>query len=232
MRMSLYRKLFALTVAGWLLPYCVSGQNLSSFLDSIEQVKDSSFIQKFNFEDYFLLSIEQPFSSFVKDISLIEEQNEALVNEFLDSVYASMIKDLGAFPSDYDKILLKLRLGESLLQLDGIKRFIYPAFGDLILQGLTTHLDQGLAENKFSPQNKEVQYLIRRLRENKFFVNVPTSDWDKGLDHLKKGNLGYLARKVRLKQPILFYCSAILFIVFIGLGVNWLRLRTIKRSSS
>jgi hypothetical protein len=152
----------------------------------------------------------------VEDIDFLTLQ-EGPVDAFLDSLHAFQHAYLQDHPNDYAYMLQQLRMGETLLQLDGIKKgYLFPAFGDLMLQSLATQLDQGLVDRQYKPSDEEVQYLIRRLRENKFFVNVPVSDWQKGVDHLKSGNWGYLFRKVRLKQPILFYCSISIFVLMAG----------------
>lgn len=208
-----------------LLPYNhLHSQSLPAYLDSIQQLSDPSFIHQFPFEQYSSTLTESPASLFVKDIDLLDERQGA-VHEFMDSVNWRLMQKIQKDPGDYQYMLSCLRLGEALMHLDGMKSFIYPAFGDLILQGLTTRLDEGLAEGSYSAKDKEVQYLIRRLRENRFFVNVPVSDWDKGFDHLKNGNFTYLLRKVRLKQPLLFYGGISAAVFMLGLGFWRFRIR-------
>jgi hypothetical protein len=213
--MSRFQKLF---IFGWafFLSLPCHGQFLAAGIDSSAQVRHPDFLQDFPFPDYLQFLSEASLAHFVEDIDFIA-LHKGPVDEFLDSLYALQQAYLQDHPNDYDYMLRQLRMGETLLQLDGIKKgFIFPAFGDLMLQSLATQLDHGLANQQYQPSNGDVQYLIRRLRENKFFVNVPVSDWQKGFDHLKSGNWGYLFRKVRLKQPILFYCGISIFVLIAG----------------
>ncbi len=204
------------------------GQFISSKLDSAAQVQDTNFLHTFPFPEYVQFLSEATPANLVKDIDFLDT-HQGPVDLFLDSIHALQMQYVVENPKDYDYLLKQLRMGETLLQLDGIKKgFIFPAYGDLMLQSLSTHLDKGLSNQLYKPSDEELQYLVRRLRENKFFVNVPVSDWQKGLDHLKSGNLGYLIRKVRLKQPLLFYGSILGFFLFTVAGVLIIRRRKMQ----
>lgn len=188
----------------------------SSFMDStiIEQ-SDSSFMASFPFENYAGALKGQPLSYLVNDILFLKHHNKPF-NDFLDEIHALFLKEIDATPKSYENLNQLVRLGEGLMHLDDISINSFPAFGDLLLQSISTQLDKGLEEGLYSIEEKDVAYLVRRLKENQFFVSIPVSDWDKGFGHLKRGELGYLFRKVRLKQPILFYATMALGLFLIG----------------
>lgn len=225
--MSLYQNLF-LILGCISLPLLSYGQFVEAQIDSAAQLRQTSFIDQFPFQDYVEYLSETSVASLVKDIEFLQE-HEGPVDLFLDSIHALQLRHIQLNPDDYDFMLGHLRTGEMLLQLDGIKKgFVFPAFGDLMLQSLSTHIDKGFAEKSYKPANREIQYIIKRLRENKFFVNVPVSDWQKGFDHLKSGNFSYLFRKVRLKQPFLFYGAILTMVLIPGAGVFFIRRKNKK----
>lgn len=208
---------------GILLSLPSYGQFVAANIDSAAQVQHPTFLQTFPFSEYAQFLSEATPANLVTDIEFLTA-NDGPVDLFLDSIHSLQMAYIHQNPDDYDFFLQQLRMGETLLQLDGIKKgFVFPAYGDLILQSLTTHLDESLSEKLYKPSHEEIQYLVRRLRENKFFVNIPVSDWQKGMDHLKSGRLGYLFRKVRLKQPTLFYGSIMAIFLFVGTGLFVLR---------
>lgn len=222
--MSRYQNLFIFCWGIWLsLPSYSYSQYVSANTDSAAQVRQASFLQTFPFPEYTEFLSEATPANLVMDIEFLAS-HEGPVDLFLDSIHSLQMAYVREHPEDFDYILRQLRMGETLLQLDGIKKgFIFPAYGDLILQSITTHLDKGLSDRLYKSSNEEVQYIVRRLRENKFFVNVPVSDWQKGVDHLKSGNFGYLLRKVRLKQPVLFYGGILGFFLVLGTVLMSLR---------
>lgn len=199
------RYLFTITLAFMIINEASAKTRYSTFFDTtVVKQADSVFFSDFPFATYSNVAKEQPLSYLVNDVEFIDK-SKLDPNRFLDSFYVYLMPTKAANKVELAHLQQVIKIGEGLMNLDGISLRAFPAFGDLLLQDVTSILEDGLKQEIFNARDFEISYMITRLRENQFFVQVPMSDWDKGWSHLNDGNYKYLIRKVRLKQPVLFY---------------------------
>lgn len=101
------------------------------------------------------------------------------------------------YPPDVNNIAdlqRKLRMAEAF----SLKHKLFPeskayyAAKDLLFGAVSECTESAINKGEISSYDPSIQYLVIRLQENHYFLNLPKSSWSKLLFHIQKGNWLYI----------------------------------------
>lgn len=154
----------------------------------------------------------------IQNLSILEQHRQYLSEQgregdhFLFKLCESYIQNN---PIDLDNLTdtkEKLKIGETFLRMDGVLSSVYPAMGDFLLSTLTEAVQDGIKDKSLNPKEFEIKYLLARLEDNLYAVDVPMSNKEKFLLHAKQGNWNYIWSRVRAR-----YLEEFIFLLSIGI---------------
>lgn len=73
---------------------------------------------------------------------------------------------------------------------------LFEAIGDKMLGKLTDTLSVGIQRGIFDTQDENISYLIRRLADDHYLINIRVSNLDKTLRYLQEGRYSYVFHKL------------------------------------
>lgn len=192
---------------------------------NVEQTNEV-FLSEFPYLEYL-----ETFS--IKNIALLEQHRQFLTEQerdgdhFLFNVCEAYLLSYPVDLSDFAETKEKIKIGETFLNLDGILSSVYPAMGDFLLSTVTQALQDRIKDKSLDPKSFEIKYLLTRLEDNLYAVDVPMSNKDKFLLHAKQGNWGYIWSRVRAR-----YLEEFIFLLTMGIFAGGLIARFfIKRQT-
>lgn len=180
-----------------LLSLSIISISLASTFDSIQmkEFNSDTFLKSFDYENY--LNTVQ-----INDLKTIEQDRQILVNKNLDgndfiwTLFEQYIQTNGLnFDSESGNVNELLELGEVMFHStyylpDSI--YIYTAVSDLIFETISKSLEDSIAVGEFDKHDFHIRYLVSRLCDNKYCIDISTPNWEKFLYHVKEGNWAYL----------------------------------------
>jgi len=116
----------------------------------------------------------------------------------------------GSFSSQLDLTPLDIHSTDTLLRyvmtaeacknarnyLQPEQAILFEAMGDKMLSKLADTLQAGIELKTFDPTNSDIAYLIRRLADNHYLINIKISNAQKTLGYLREGRFGYVFHKL------------------------------------
>ena len=190
--MKLVIKVFFLL---FFFPALTNGHNFEAEVQKLKDLPTDQFLETYPFEAHLQ-------SCPCDDIQELEAQRQYLNrlglegNTFIYKLFNEYIAHADINFKNFEEIKHLLSQGEALakskqyLSLDSA--FIYIAAGDLVLSTVADSLESALKTGKVSKRKKDTQYIIARLGESQYLINVPVSNLEKVWMHTKSGNFGYI----------------------------------------
>lgn len=177
----------------------------------------------------------------IDNIAVLESHRKMLHNNAIDGddfVYELFGQFMELNPLDYKNIAVissMVELGIVYRNIDKTiieSTSIYKTVGRGILKKTSSYIEQEIKNKHLDPNDIEIEYLIRKLDQNKFIIDIQPSDIKKAMDRIKDGDWEYLGRKFksRFSDKKHIYIP-VLSIVFIMIGVFiYKKINKIKKS--
>ena len=131
----------------------------------------------------------------------------------------------------------RVRLGALLLDVPkvlGQDAGIYEAVGDLLLTDAAQFLEDALQAEQLDKKDPGVLYLVNRLEESGYILDIPMSSWEKFWLNAKAGRWGYIWSRVyaRYFTEFLIGMGLIIALPMVVLVVRRRKRRKIRYSNS
>ena len=203
--------------------------DLYAYCQKTIEESDQLFLENFPFSEYL-----ENFNW--KNIKKLEE-HRILLNEngrngsnFLFKLSEVYLKSNPPKLDNLTDLGQKIKIGETFLYLENFLPDIYPAIGDYMLSETASVVEKGVAEKKVNPENPEFLYIINRLQENSYFIDLPTSNYKKFVYHAKEGNWIYIWSRVKNRYLLEFIILLVVGFGTIGFLGRWWMVRRKKKA--
>lgn len=204
-----------------LIPLQVVWSNpLETHLKETAELEEEAVWEQLDYNQLLGQDITQSAQNYAQLQQLIEQHKR---NAGLFFLHFSE-QHLQQYPIDYQqKTVLQqyYQLGAFLKAQEG--RFFAIA-NDLIFSNLAEALTKGFKAEKLHKSDAEIMDLVEKLKAEQYGVSIPVSNYEKGIYHLKQGNIGYILNRLWLDHPLLCILGALL-----GLMSLWGLWRLFKR---
>ncbi|MEM1321552.1 MAG: hypothetical protein AAGG75_14945 [Bacteroidota bacterium] len=173
------------------------------YAEQFDELSDSAFFQQFPFAEYLQKNAPLRLKHLEADRKYLENRGrdpEEFLIQLIEKYKISntlMVNDLSAY-------FETIRLAESFHAVKGVLPIIYPILADELFSNCSKTLQQQIADDQLSKHDEEVKYLIRRLEENQYMVNVEMSTWEKFTMNFWAGNWGYILDRFSTRHPYWF----------------------------
>ncbi|MFK7946826.1 MAG: hypothetical protein AB8G11_04500 [Saprospiraceae bacterium] len=196
-----------------------------------EEINPQTFLKDFDYQNY-LQKVR------VNDLKTIEQDRQALVksningDDFIWALFEHYIQSNGLnFHNESGNVSELLELGEIMLHStyympDSV--FVYTGISDLIFETISKSLEDSIAIGEFDKHDFHIRYLVNRLCDNKYCIDISTPNWEKFIYHIQQGNWAYLWTKstgTYLKE----FLMAIAIIILISVLLVWMIYRIYKK---
>lgn len=202
---------------------CLMALDLYNYCSINNEQSDEAFLNDFPYLEYL-----EKFS--LQKLDILEQHRQYLAENGRDGdhfLFKLCETYLSANPVDIDNpgdLKAKIQMGETFLRLDGVLSGVYPAMGDYLLSTVTDAVQHGIKEKQLNPKKFDVKYILTRLEDNLYAVDVPMSNKDKFILHAKQGNWSYIWSRVRSR-----YLEEFIFLLSIGIFVGIFGVRFLIR---
>lgn len=224
--MYLIKSIVVFTIA-IILPSFSAGHDFIQEAEKLRGLPVEEFLDQYPFQDY----IEVCSYDNIREL----EYHKRYLNQmgidgkaFIYRLYEEYVNSAEMDFSDLSCIKKLLFTGELLSKsqyyLHSDSAIVYVAASDLIFSVISDSLEILLDEGKLEKKDFSVRYIVDRLSENKYQVDVPVSNYEKLWMHLKNGNYAYIWRKAMgtyFKEFLISLCV----VIPIGLLMLWLTCR-------
>ncbi len=219
-----------------LLLLCCCTSFWSSAFDLHEAIANSdtttnqTFLQSFPYEDYLKSGIFSQPDKLQDD----RDQLRKLGFSYDRLVYRLCKFYLKKYPAEiknFPDLQKKLRTAEMFVFLHKLfpESKVYYAAKDLIFGAVSKTVEGAVVSGAVSVHDPRVQYLVLRLQENHYFLNLPKSSWSKLFFHIKQGNWAYIwDRFLKRYQDYWMELSLCFFVLLLPIGVV-VRRRRVRR---
>ncbi len=203
--------------------------DLEVYVDETDSIPDSIFFSQFPYGDY-LAKKGMP------SLKKLEAHRKYLENagrdpeKFLSLLVNQYTHNPPLSPDQLNHYSEMIRLAESFYNVKGILTTTYPILADELFSLCGATLDKQLKEEQLSKDNEEVAYLVKRLEENKYIVNVPVSTWEKFQVHFWSGNWDYILDRMATRHPYSLAALLAAGLAFVLFVVRRIRSRRQGRS--
>ncbi|CAA6812759.1 MAG: Unknown protein [uncultured Aureispira sp.] len=101
----------------------------------------------------------------------------------------------------------------------------YAIAADYVFTTVTDAMTIGFKEETLDKSNDAILSIVAELKKQQYLVSIPTSNLDKGIHHLKKGNLKYIWSRLWFDYPVLCIVGVLSFCFVI-----YLMFKKVKKS--
>lgn len=192
-----------------LFPLFLRANYLEDYVAASTELSAQEFFEKLSFEQLINVPKTDQVAYYSNIEEVLAEHNRQADTFFL--VFSE--KYLEKNPVDIKNIESLdeyLLLGKFLIEHE---TKYYAIAADYIFVALTDAMTIGFKEETLDKSNDRILSIVAELKEQQYLVSIPTSNLDKGIHHLKEGNLRYIWSRLWFDYPVL--CIAgILFLGF------------------
>ena len=182
-----------------LFPLFLRANYLENYVSSSKEWSSQVFFENISFDS--LLNVpevdQEVYYSWIETI--LKENNRQADTFFL--VFSEQY--LRRNPVDIKNISsLKehLLLGKFLV---GHASKYYAIAADYVFMGVTDAMTIGFEKETLDKSNDAILSIVAELKQQQYLVSIPTSNLDKGIHHLKKGNFKYIWSRLWFDYPVL-----------------------------
>ncbi|NER06169.1 MAG: hypothetical protein F6K17_28065 [Okeania sp. SIO3C4] len=174
------------------LCFCLHG-NASDATFSLSNIDSTTLQNEFPYEAYLSSGILQRPADLHRDKLYLTEKGadgERIVYQLCKLYLEQQPPAL----TDFDDLRKKLRMAEAF----ALKHELFPdskayyASKDLLFDAVAKTIEEAIKNGEANPNDPNVLYLVMRLEENKYHLNIRKSVWSKLLFHIGKGNWSYI----------------------------------------
>jgi hypothetical protein len=182
-----------------LFPLLLRANYLENYVSSSKERSSQVFFEKISF-DSILDRSEMDQAAYYSWIETILTENNRQADTFF-LVFSEHY--LSQNPVDIKKLTsLKehLLLGKFLV---GHESKYYAIAADYVFTGVTDAMTIGFEKGTLDKSDDAILSIVAELKKQQYLVSIPTSNLDKGIHHLKKGNLKYIWSRLWFDYPVL-----------------------------
>lgn len=219
------------------LPFCLKGHDFFQEVEKLKGLPQEEFLNLYPFRDYISVCLYhniQELESHKQYLDHIEIDGKAFIYRLYQEYMAYAEVDFKKMESIKKLLAIGEVMSISKQYLHPDSAFVYVVVGDLIFSALTDSLETLLNEKKIDKNDFEVQYIIERLNEHQFLVNIPVSNWEKFWKHFRNGNFSYIWQKATgtyIREFFIFLGIIALIVSFcIYLIIRQIKKRKLKKS--
>ncbi|MCO6493313.1 MAG: hypothetical protein J5I98_33135 [Phaeodactylibacter sp.] len=213
-----------------LLPLLAGGHDFIREAEKLKGLPTEQFLDRYPFREY----IEVCDYDNIRDLEFQKNyldrmglDGRAFIYRLYEQYVAHAEMDFGNVECMKKLLYAGELMSRSKLYLHPDSALVYSAAGDLVLSAIADSLETLLEKGRLDKRDFGVQYIIRRLDENQYGVDVPLPNWEKLLMHARNGNFGYIWRKATgtyIREFCLFLAVAIPgFCLFLWLAIRFAR---------
>ena len=167
-----------------------------------KDLSDEAFLEAFSYEELLKVPNEKTTKYYEELERLLNDYQRPAAPFFLQLAEQQVSSD----PIDYKKqqeLLRQLEFGQFLVQRAARE---FQIASDVVFEHLAEHIEQGFKQGELDPSDTTILYLVDALKAQEYGVSIPVSDLQKGIHHLKKGNLQYIWSRLWFDHPMLCVC--------------------------
>lgn len=220
-RRTIFSSSFFGVILFLLFPLLLRANDLENYVAASTELSSQEFFEKLSFEKLLDVPETDQLAYYSQIEEVLEQYNRQADTFFL----AFSEKYLEKNPVDIKNIKSLdeyLLLGKFLIGHDSK---YYAIAADYIFVALTDAMTIGFKEETLDKSNDRILSIVAELKEQQYLVSIPTSNLDKGIHHLKEGNLRYIWSRLWFDYPVL----CIVGILFLGF-ITYLIFKKIKKS--
>ena len=131
-----------------------------------------------------------------------------------------------------NKIADRIRLGDHLMNVPtvlGPSAGIYEAVGDMLLEDVADYLEETIQAGDLSKKDPEVKYLVMRLEESGYIIDLPLSSFEKVVINAKEGRWDYIWSRVKARYFPQFITAMIMMTSLLVLLIVSIRSKRKKK---
>lgn len=175
------------------------GNDLVIQLAATQELSQEDFLASFPYGQFLAQEKERPVKYYEEVERLLTDYQRPAGPFFLRLAEEQLISEPIDL-NDKKQLLDQLHLGQFLVQHEERE---FQIASDIVLEHLAEHLEQGFQQGILQKTDAEIMYLVRELKRHEYGVSIPVSDLEKGLHHLREGNLQYIWSRLWFDHPIL-----------------------------
>jgi len=185
-----YIKLIFLILFFFLSPSLSAYYDVSTF-DSNKNINNFSYIKKFPYKKYLDKTSFSNIKQLEKDRRYIQRTRK-LGDDFLYHLSEKFTK---IYPPKFSYMEKTIAIGEKFIAYNSKKGYrndeIYKMIGYFILGKCGEEL-QKFSNKNYSNNKLKIDLLKNKLEKNKIYIKIKKNGFDKFIDNIEKGNIGYL----------------------------------------
>ena len=150
-------------------------------------------------------------------------------DDFIISLFEIYLQSTEINLTEIDKISALIKLGEKLNASEEYlpdSVWTYVAASDMIFGAIAEKLQNSIDKEEIDLNDFNVKYIIQRLIDNKYAVNVPMSNWVKLSTYIREGRWDYIWHKFTSTYKKEFGIAIVSSLVFLWTCFGFYRFRS------
>jgi hypothetical protein len=182
-----------------LFPLLLNANYLEDYVASSKEFSSQEFFEKLSF-DRLLNTPEIDEVAYYTSIENVLNENNRQADTFFLVFSEQYLKQNPVDIKNIASLEKGLLLGQFLIGHDSK---YYAIAADYVFMEVTDAMTIGFEEGTLDKSNDRIMSIVAELKKQQYLVAIPTSNLDKGIHHLKKGNLKYIWSRLWFDHPIL-----------------------------
>lgn len=177
----------------------VNGHYLEEYLIESQHLTENDFIHGIAFEEVAILTSSNNLTYEQIETCLTDHHRDP--GSFFLQFAEQIIKITPVDINEISNLTQHLTLGKFLAKHE---RREFKIASDIILGNLADQLNKGFEDGDLAKSNLPIMAIVETLKAYQYGVSIPVSNMEKGLHHLKKGNIGYIWSRLWFDYP--YWC--------------------------
>lgn len=150
-------------------------------------------------------------------------------DDFIINLFEIHLQSTEIDLNEIDKISALIKLGEKLSASEAYlpdSVWTYVATSDMIFGAIAEKLQNSIDKEEIDLNDFNVKYIIQRLIDNKYAVNMPMSNWVKLSNYIREGRWDYIWHKFTSTYKKEFGIAIVSLLVFLWSCFGFYRFRS------
>ncbi|MGH1336712.1 MAG: hypothetical protein ACRBFS_11335 [Aureispira sp.] len=212
---------YSLLVLFLVITKSVHANDFEKQLLANKALSDEAFLDAFLYKDFLKAVPTKEIKYYEAAERLLKDYQRPVAPFFLQLVEEQLVYE----PTDIQnqaQLLDRLALGKFLVERTERE---FQIASDVVFEDLAEQLEQGFQKGILQKEDATLMYLVEELKAQEYGVSIPVSDLEKGLYHLKRGNVQYIWSRLWFDHPVLCILGMIS-----ALGILYFIIRRIRRN--
>jgi hypothetical protein len=196
---TIFSSSFFVAVLFLFFPLLLSANYLEDYTASSTALSSQEFFENIAFDK--LLNVpETDQMAYYSEIEKILEAHNRPADTFFLVFSEQYLQQNPVDIKNITSLNKYLSLGQFLI---GHESKYYAIAADYVFVTVTDAMTIGFKEETLDKSNDKIMSIVAELKKQQYLVSIPTSNLDKGIHHLKKGNLKYIWSRLWFDYPVL-----------------------------